>query len=236
MADDRTPSPAELDFLAGVDSPTVANALERLALRDRRAGYLGGRIRCNFPELGTMVGRALTVTATDAVGRAADQSGYWELWERLEAMTGPVVIVMKDASGTPHRVAYAGEIMTTLAQRLGAVGIVTDGGLRDVAEVRANGFHYFSRYTVVSHANFELSAVGEPVLIDGEQISTGDLVHGDANGVVLVPWEALDALPGAVEAVRAGEARDLAYLASDDFILAGYRQQRSYGATPSPSA
>ncbi|MBE1876073.1 RraA family protein [Myceligenerans pegani] len=235
--DARTLTDTELDFLAGVDSPTIANAVERLELRDRGTGYVGGRVRCDFPELGTMVGRALTVTVSDAIGRPARQDGYWELWERLDAMTGPVVIIMKDASTTPSRVAYAGEIMATLGQRLGAVGFVTDGALRDVAEVRAKGIHYFSRYTVASHANFELTRVGDPVLLDGERIATGDILHGDANGLVVVPWDALADLPAAVERVRDGEARDLAYIEGPDFTLAGYRRQRTYGtADAGPAA
>ncbi|MFI9489265.1 RraA family protein [Promicromonospora sp. NPDC052451] len=233
--DTPTLTTADLDFLSGVDSPTVANAIERLDLRDRSTGYVGGRIRCGFPELGPMVGRALTVTVSDALGRPARQEGYWDLWERLEGMTGPVVIVMKDASTTPSRVAYAGEIMATLAQRLGAVGFVTDGALRDVDEVRAKGIHYFSRYTVASHANFELTRVGDPVRLDGETVATGDVLHGDVNGLVVVPWAALPGLPAAVARVREGEARDLAYLESPDFTLAGYRRLRTYGAATGPA-
>lgn len=225
----RALTDAEREFLSGVDSPTIANALERLELRDRSTGYVGGRIRCDFPELGVMVGRALTVTVSNALGRPARQDGYWDLWERLEAMPGPVVIVMKDASTTPSRVAYAGEIMATLAQRLGAVGFVTDGALRDLEEVRAKGIHYFSRYTVASHANFELAQVGDPVLLDGETIATGDLLHGDANGLVVVPWASLDDLSEAVQHVQDGEARDLAYIEGPEFTLAGYRRLRTYG-------
>lgn len=238
MTATRPLTQTELDFLTEEDSPTLANALERLELRDRGSGYVGGQVRCNFPELGPMVGRALTVTCSDAVGRPARQDGYWELWSQLEQTEGPVVVVMKDASTTPSRVAYAGEIMTTLARRLGAVGMVTDGAFRDVAEVRAKGFHYFSRYTVASHANFELSQVGDPVVLDGERIATGDLLHGDANGIVVVPWESLPDLPGAVRTVRESEARDLAYLDGPDFTLEGYQRLRSYGApgaSPSPA-
>ncbi len=230
MSATRDLTEPEREFLSSVDSPTIANALERLSLRDRSEGYVGGKIRCDFPELGTMVGRALTVTVSNAIGRAARQEGFWALWEHLERMTEPVVIVMKDSSTTPDRVAYAGEIMAALAQRLGAVGIVTDGALRDLPEVRAQGFHYFSRYTCVSHADFELSRVAEPVLLEGQRISTGDILHGDANGIVSVPWASLDALPGAVQEVRDGEARDLAYIASPEFTLEGYRHMRSYGA------
>lgn len=230
MTSDRTLDPDDLDFLRSVDSPTVANALERLKLRDRSEGYLGGSVQCAFPELGTMVGTAITVTVDNAVGRTARQDGYWDLWAALESTPGPTVVVMKDASGTPHRVAYAGEIMVTLAQRLGAVGIVTDGALRDLPEVRAKGFHYFMRYPVVSHAEFELSKVGDPVHVDGQLVRTGDILHGDANGVVIVPWESLDDLPGAVEAVRTIERRDLDYLQSPEFTLEGYRAMRGYGS------
>lgn len=225
----RTLAPGDLEFLAGVDSPTIANALERLKLRDRSEGYLGGRVQCAFPELGTMVGTAVTVTVDNAVGRSARQDGYWALWELLDATPGPTVVVMKDASGTPHRVAYAGEIMVTLAQRLGAVGMVTDGALRDLPEVRAKGFHYFMRYPVVSHAEFELSKVGDPVHVDGQVVHTGDILHGDANGVVIVPWESLGELPAAVDGVRSTERRDLDYLEGPAFTLDGYRAMRGYG-------
>jgi 4-hydroxy-4-methyl-2-oxoglutarate aldolase len=219
----------QLAFLRSVDSPTIANALERLELRDRSTGYLGGDIGCAFPELGPMVGTAVTVTVEDARGRAADTTGYWDLWKTLERTPAPSVIVMRDASGTPARVAYAGEIMATLALRLGAVGIVTDAGLRDLDEVRARGLHYFMRHAVVSHANFELSAVGDPVVIGGELVRTGDILHGDVNGIVLIPTEGLAALPDAVDTIRATERRDLDYLDSADFTLEGYQRIRGYG-------
>ncbi|MGX5681677.1 RraA family protein [Schumannella luteola] len=229
MTDSRMLADTDLDYLRSVDSPTIANALERLDLRDRSDGYLGGSVGCAFPELGVMVGTALTVTVDNAVGRPARQDGYWALWEALEQASGPTVIVMKDASGTPSRVAYAGEIMVTLASRLGAIGIVTDGALRDVAEVRARGFHYFMRYPVVSHANFELSKVGDPVHLDGQVVHTGDILHGDANGVVIVPWESLPSIRDAVAGVQAAERRDLDYIDGPDFTLEGYKQVRGYG-------
>ena len=229
MTETRDLSINDLEFLQSVDSPTIANALERLNLRDRSDGYVGGSVRCAFPELGVMVGTALTVTVDNAVGRPARQEGYWDLWSTLERTPGPVVIVMKDASGTPSRVAYAGEIMVTLAHRLGAIGMVTDGALRDVAEVRARGFHYFMNYPVVSHANFELSKVGDPVHLDGQVVRTGDILHGDANGIVIVPAQALSEIRAAVPAIQESERRDLDYIDGDEFSLAGYREIRGYG-------
>ncbi|MFV0308566.1 MAG: RraA family protein [Desertimonas sp.] len=223
---------ADWGFLRSVDSPTVANAIERFAIRDRSVGYLGGPIRCAFPELGVMAGRALTVTVSNSIGAVAGRAGWWRMWEALDAMDGPVVLAFADASGEPHRVAYAGEIMARVARRLGAVGMVTDGALRDVDEVRALGFHYFMQYPVVSHANFEIVAVGDPVTLWGQRVATGDILHGDVNGVVIVPPETLATLPAEVDAVRTAEAAEMAFIESDDFSLATYQARHGYGSPP----
>jgi 4-hydroxy-4-methyl-2-oxoglutarate aldolase len=217
-----------LDFLSRVDSPTVANAIEHLSERDRSDGYISGHVESAFPELGTMLGRAVTVTMTNSRGPVASMDGWWEMWELMDSLDGPLVLVIADGSGAPQRVAYAGEIMSRIAQRLGAVGIVTDGALRDVNEVRALGVHYFMRYPVVSHANFSVEKVGEPVVLGDQRIATGDLLHGDANGIVVVPEEVIPALPSAIEAVRAKEARDIALINSTDFSLERLKESLGY--------
>lgn len=217
-----------LAFLREVDSPTIANAVETFDVRDRTEGFIGGHVQCQFPDLGVMVGRALTVTMSNAPGAVASRDGYWRMWDALEAMEGPVVLAIADASGEPHRVAYAGEVMATIAQRLGAVGMVTDGALRDVDEVRALGFHYFMRFPVVSHANFEITSVGEPITLDGETIRTGDILHGDGNGIVVVPDAVLEGLPAAVATIREKEAETMAFVRGDSFAYADLKQRSGY--------
>ena len=225
----RSPLPESvLAWLRSVDSPTIANAIEPFEVRDRCAGFIGGAIECQFPELGPMVGRALTVTMTSVPGPVASREGYWRMWEALEAAEPPSVLAIADVSGAPNRCAYAGEMMATLAQRLGAVGMVTDGALRDVDEVRAIDFHYFMRYPVVSHGNFEIVSVGEPVVLDGERIHTGDLLHGDRNGIVVIPDAVLDGLPAAVATVRERERAQLAFMRGDTFSLAALKERSGY--------
>lgn len=219
---------ASLEFLRQVDSPTIANAIEPFDVRDRTEGFIGGRVQCQFPDLGVMVGRALTVTMSNAPGAVASRDGYWQMWDALAAMDGPVVIAIADASGEPHRVAYAGEVMTTIAMRLGAVGMVTDGALRDVDEVHALGFHYFMQFPVVSHANFEITSVGRPIELDGQVVTTGDILHGDANGIVVVPDEVLEGLPASVESVREKEAATMEYVRGGSFDYADLKQRSGY--------
>lgn len=216
--------PELLELLRGIDSPTVSNAVELCAVRPSTEGFLDGRVQCQFPHLGVMMGRAVTVTMTDGRGADPGQERFWQMYEAIEAMPGPSVLVIADASGRPQRVAFAGDMMSALAQRLGATGIVTDGGLRDVSQVRELGFHYFMRFPVVSRGAFEVLSVGEPVIIGGQRVATGDLLHGDENGVVVVPDQVLDDLPAKVQTVLDKEQRNRELMGSTGFSLAAYRR------------
>jgi regulator of RNase E activity RraA len=215
-------------FLREVDSPTVANAIERLAVRDRCEGYIGGAVRAMFPELGVMVGRALTVTMESRSGAVADREGHWRMWEALVQIPRPSVVVVKDLNGEPTRCAYFGEVMATIAKACGAVGIVCDGGVRDLHEVRALGVHYFAPYAVVSHGNFRIVDVGIPVTIDGQRVETGDVLHGDVNGIVIVPSNCLETLPDAIDEIRARERKILDYARQPGFTLEGLRKTGGY--------
>jgi 4-hydroxy-4-methyl-2-oxoglutarate aldolase len=226
--DGPTLTETQLAFLKSIDSPTIANAVEPFKVRDRIDGFVGGRARCLFPELPTMVGHAVTVTVTNRPGPILGRDGFWAMWAAVEAMPKPSVIVMQDTSGAPHRVAYCGEVMATYATRLGAVGLITDGGVRDLEEVRALGFHYFAPFPVVSHANWGIVEVGVPVTIDGQVVRTGDVLHGDANGVVIVPYEVLAGLPEAVEKIRGRERQMMDFIKGPEFSLAKAREMSGY--------
>ena len=218
----------DLAFLKSVDSPTISNAIEPFKVRDRTEGFIGGEVRALFPEMPPTVGVALTVTMTDTPGTIAARENYWRMYEALSQMPAPSVFVVQDISGAPSRCALTGEVMATRAMRLGAVGMVTDGGLRDVHEVRRLGFAYFARYVVVSHANYEIVDIGGPVTLDGQEVRTGDILHGDANGVVIVPRQVLDGLPEAVEEVRTRERATMDFINSSAFTIAAERKRAGY--------
>jgi 4-hydroxy-4-methyl-2-oxoglutarate aldolase len=225
---DRMITPEQIKFLRSVDSPTIANAIETFKVRDRTEGFIGGNVRALFPDLGVMIGYALTVTVTNQPGEIAGREGYWRMGETLAEMPAPSVLVMQDISGQPSRCAYAGEVMATLAQRLGAVGMVTDGGFRDLDEVHTLGMHYYASYAVVSHGNFAVVDIGVPVKFDGQRVETGDILHGDANGIVIVPREVASGLPEAVAAIRDRERRLIDFIKSENFDLEDAKASRGY--------
>lgn len=228
ISEDRLMSPEQLAYLRSVDSPTIANAIETFNVQDRTAGFLGGSIRSMFPTLGVMCGYALTVTVTNSAGPVFTKDSWWAMFEALEKMPSPSVLVMKDVSGHPERVAYSGEVMATLAQKLGCVGMVSDGGLRDLNEVEALGFHFFAPYPVVSHANFTIVGIGVPVEIGGQRVETGDILHGDLNGIAIVPPSTLTGMEEAVTTIQQRERRNMEFIRSDAFSLAAYRDGRGY--------
>ena len=78
----------EIALLRGIDSPTLSNAIEHFDVRRRTAGDAGYDLRCAFPELGTMVGYAVTCTAESTSDTRQDADGLLRLWEAVEQALG----------------------------------------------------------------------------------------------------------------------------------------------------
>ena len=208
-------TPDQLEALRHLDSPTVSNAIERFRVRPRVEGYAGWNLRCAFPELGTTLGYAVTCTADSTTEDRRDERGLLRLWAAVEAAPKPSVIVIKDIGPERHRSCHMGEVMATTAKALGAVGCISDGGLRDVMEVRALGFQYFCPGFVVSHGNPIICEINVPITVDGLGVQPGDLLHGDANGVLAIPDGIAGRVAEEAARVRAAEREVL------DFVSRG---------------
>ncbi len=220
-------TPDQLAALGAIDSPTVANAVERFGVRRRVDGYADRDLRCVFPQLGTMVGYALTCTADSTTEGRADGAGLLGLWAALEAAPKPAVLVIKDVGPDPRRGCHMGEIMATTAKALGAVGCVSDGGLRDVREVEAlGGFQYFCPGLVVSHGQPVILDVDVPVAIHGLSIAPGDLLHGDVNGLLVIPEAIAGEVAAACDEVRREERALLDLIKAPGFSVEKLRQWR----------
>ena len=88
---------------------------------------------------------------------------------------------------------YWGEVLTTAAEAAGLAGLVLDGGVRDVAALEAHGFPVFSATIALTGATKDKpGTVGVPVRVGGVEVSTGDWVVADIDGVAFVPGDALD--------------------------------------------
>lgn len=218
--DTATASNSILEYLKTVDSPTLSNAIEGLGVRALQDGFASLHLRCLFPEFGRMCGWAVTAQVeTISEAYPHDPDAFPALFRAVAASPKPAIVVFQEIGARPEFAAHSGEVVCSISKRLGAIGLVSDAGVRDIPEVRALGFHYFARGATVSHAHFRVVRVGVPVQILGLPVQTGDLLHGDENGLLSVPKEHVDRLPALVDQVRAKEGKLLQFVRSPEFDL-----------------
>lgn len=185
----RQVSPGVLEQLQSLDSCTVSNAIERLKVRLRNAGFADGSVRCLSPGLPPMAGYAATARIRTYAAPTV-RNWYYERmdwWEYLVTIPAPRVIVVEDVDERPGFGALFGEIHANISRALGCVGYVTNGAVRDLPGIERTRIHVFAACISVSHAYAHVLDFGEPVRVGGLTVNPGDLLHGDLHGVVSVP-------------------------------------------------
>jgi 4-hydroxy-4-methyl-2-oxoglutarate aldolase len=133
----------------------------------------------------TLAGRALTVTGEPAPGLSRDDY-FLPYLDMLGSVKPGDVIVSQPNDLT---VAHFGELSAETAKYRGAVGVVIDGGIRDVDYIRKLGFPMFARYHTPRDivGRWRLTAYNVPVKIGTTVIHAGDYIVGDLDGLVVVP-------------------------------------------------
>jgi 4-hydroxy-4-methyl-2-oxoglutarate aldolase len=125
------------------------------------------------------------------------------------APAGSVLVV--DVGDVPDR-GYWGEVLTTAAEAAGLVGLVIDGGVRDVAALEAHGFPVFSSTIALPGASKDQpGTVGAPVRVGGVEVGPGDWIVGDVDGVTVIPAASLEAVR---EAGRARESKEAGFFSA----------------------
>ncbi|MEO6270243.1 MAG: hypothetical protein ABIP08_08070 [Lautropia sp.] len=161
------------------------------------AGALDYRIKPVVPEQGTFCGSALVCNAGPA-----DNLAIFAALDSLQA--GEVIVA---ATGSHIACAVTGDLLLGMARNSGAVAFVTDGCVRDVPGIRQVGLPCFATgVTPNSPARTGPGTVGFAVVVGGVTVANGDIVAGDQDGVVVVPYERIDDCIERLVRVRAAEA------------------------------
>jgi|ERR1700728_835266 len=204
-------SESQFAFLRSIDTPTVCNLIEIVAPERRGAGYTAVHLHCPFPELPPMVGFAKTVTirARDAVSGPSYMQKRMDYLDYVAGAPRPSVVVIEDKDEPAGYGAFWGEVQTNVHKALGCLGVVTNGSIRDIAAV-APGFQMLAGSFSPSHAYVHVVEFGVPVCIHGMAAKSGDLIHADRHGAVIVPVEKVDAMPAALDGLMKHEARIIA--------------------------
>jgi 3-hexulose-6-phosphate synthase/6-phospho-3-hexuloisomerase len=144
-----------------------------------KQGVMIGILPQSLQHKQRMVGRALTVQTTNG-----DWAKPVEAIDRVKK--GDVVVV--DVGGAP--VAVWGELATCSAMVMGAAGIVIDGAIRDIDDIRDLKFPAFSRSVAPCAGEPKgYGGIGIEVTVGGQKVRTGDWIIGDESGLVVVPKE-----------------------------------------------
>ena len=105
--------------------------------------------------------------------------------------------------------AFWGEVQSNVHKALGCLGVVTNGSVRDIPAI-APGFQMLAGSIVPSHAYVHVVDFGIAVTVHGMAVKSGDLVHADRHGAVVVPTDKIDAMQATLDAVSAREAKIIA--------------------------
>jgi 4-hydroxy-4-methyl-2-oxoglutarate aldolase len=203
-----------LDKLRTFDTPTICNLIELFDVRPRHTGFMDGRIRACFPEMGPVVGFAATASFRSSAppGQGDAYASTVRQVECFSELSGPPVVVFQDLDDPPVAATF-GEMMCATYQGFGAAGLITSGAGRDLAQVRAMGFPVFTSGTICAHGYCHILHVHMPVHVGGITIKPDDLLHGDLNGVTTIPRDI------AAELADIGDE----YLAAERLILEAVR-------------
>ena len=149
------------------------------------------RIRAAWPGA-SVVGPAIPVTCTPGDNLAI----------HVAVASAPAGSVLVANVGDIPELGYWGEVLTTGAMVRGILGLVIDGGVRDVAALERLGFPAFSSTIALRGATkLRPGVVGSATTVGGVTVELGDWVVGDMDGVAIVPGDSIE------DVIAAGRAR-----------------------------
>ncbi len=209
-----------LEALKEFDTPSITNVVATYPKNPLCLGlynpwlmnwYTDASLRCWYPELGRLVGYAVT-----AVYGLPDPNynklAFSDVIAALEASPKPTIFVFEQRfpPAIANKVGLSGGNMTTAMQTAGAVGAITNGPSRDIDEIRPMGFQYLTNGVCAGHGDMAIHAVNVPVSVAGMDIAPGEIIHMDENGAVKFPREYLAEVLDRVTKLRDQEAASMA--------------------------
>ena len=100
---------------------------------------------------------------------------------------------------------YWGEVNSNIHKGLGTLGVITDGSVRDLPDI-ADGFQMMADRVGPSHAFVHVVAFAAPITVAGMRVVSGELIHADMHGAVVIPWEVAGQVLAAAKQIADREA------------------------------
>ena len=226
MAKAATANPVKdstLDALRKIDTPTITNVVATYPKNPLCLGlynpwtenwYTDTSIRCIYPEMGAVIGYAVTCVYGLPDPNFAGRLTFMDVVDALDAMKKPTILVIQQKwpAELMAKAGLAGEIMTTTMQAVGCIGLLSNGPSRDVDAIRRMKFLMLLGGVTAGHGEMAVQAVNVPVSVGGMDVAPGELIHMDENGAVKFPADKAEAVLANATKMLAGEAEHLARL------------------------
>jgi regulator of RNase E activity RraA len=208
-------SDRNLQRAAALDTTSISDALDRLGIAGQCLG-----IKPLDPAF-RLAGRAFTILYGPSATPSGTVGDYID-----EVPPGSVVVL--DNGGRENATVW-GDILTYVAHRRGVAGTVIDGACRDTALCRSLGYPVFSRSYSMRTGKDRVQVEGTNVAVNAgdARVTPGDLLRGDADGVLVIPRAHEDAVLAAAEEIDRTEQRIRA-LIDEGRTLAEARRELGY--------
>lgn len=186
-------------------------------------GWLTPPLQPIVPAAAPVMGRALTITITTGT----EGPGFARIYDVLSADLTDRVLVLAGAHAVPG--AVWGEILTRAAIQQGASGVLVDGFVRDRPATSALGIPMYAQGECVvgPYGRAHVTAVDDPVEINGATVHTNDLIVMDVTGCVRVPAERMNEVLQAAHRYVAGEDLVVKALNEGEPLARAYRHKRT---------
>jgi regulator of RNase E activity RraA len=182
------------------DTPTISNALEIARGSREISGFTRHTVIAASSRLPAIVGFARTAkircsTPYDPGQRRRNQIAYYDY---IAGGEQPSVAVIQDIDEHPGLGAFWGEVNTHIHWGLGCAGTLTNGSMRDLDAMHPE-FQCLAGSLSPSHAWVQVVESGKPVDVFGMYVQSGDIVHADRHGAIVIPARYLEKLPAAID-------------------------------------
>ena len=206
--------------LRKIDTPTITNVVATYPKNPLCLGlynpwtenwYADTSIRCMYPELGPLVGYAVTCVYGMPDPNYSGRLSLRDVIDALDAMKKPTILVIQQKwpDHLMKKAGLAGEMMDSQMMAVGCVGLISNGPSRDVDAIRRLKFQYMLGGVTAGHGEQAVQAVNVPVSVGGMDVAPGELIHMDENGAVKFPVQHAEAVVKNAKAVLADEAARL---------------------------
>jgi 4-hydroxy-4-methyl-2-oxoglutarate aldolase len=218
----KTDASAMFEQLRSLTTCLVASAIETFRVRLPNTGFVDSSVRCIFQDQLSLVGYAATARIRSS-NPPMEGEGYsyerTDWWNHILSIPAPRIVVIEDLDEPAGIGAFVGEVNANILLALECAGLVTNGGVRDLNEVRPTGFQMFAGNVSVSHAYSHILDFGGPVVVGGLGIRPGDLIHADCNGVQTIPLEIAPEISHMARKIQQRRQKLVALCRSTDFSL-----------------